>query len=293
MYVATLSSDDTAKIWDIMKISNTNWTLIRTYTGHTNAVYDCEFINEDLIATGSSDATIKIWSLSTGVTNRTINTNSDIFALKLLNNGFYMAVALNDNRIRVYNIFTGDLIANLTGHENSVFDLVLNNDLLISSNGDKTIKLWNMSTYKLISTLTGHDAKVFGLKLVSSSILASGSMDKSIKLWNLTNGALIRTLESHTNEIKWSIDLLRTDIIVSGSYDKTIKIWNVSTGVLLNTFNTYGGISGPEIKSLAILNSLPTATSSKTSFDFTFITCRHLFSLTNFTKKPWGWEGGG
>jgi WD40 repeat protein len=256
MYVATLSSDDTAKIWDIMTISNTNWTLIRTYTGHTNAVYDCEFINEDLIATGASDATIKIWSMSTGVTNRTINTNSDIFALKLLNNGFYMAVALNDNSICVYNIFTGDSIANLTGHEKSVFDLVLINDLLISSSGDKTIKMWNMSTFKLISTLTGHDSKVFGLKLVSSSMLASGSMDKSIKLWNLTNGALIRTLASHKNEIKWSVDLLSADIVVSGSLDQNMKVWNVSTGELLNTFSTYGGNSGPQIKSLTILNSL-------------------------------------
>jgi len=257
MYVATLSSDNTAKIWDIATISNTNWTLIRTYTEHTSDVYDCEFINEDLIATGASDAKIKIWSMSTGVTNRTINTNSDIFALKLLNNGFCMAVALNDNSICLYNIFTGNLIANLSGHENSVFDLVLYNDLLISSSGDKTIKMWNMSTFKLLSTLTGHDAKVFGLKLVSSSMLASGSMDKSIKLWNLTNGALIRSFVSHNDEIKWSVDLLSADIVVSGSLDQTMKVWNVSTGELLNTYNTYGGNKGPKIKSLTILNSIP------------------------------------
>lgn len=54
-YVATCSNDNLVKVWD----SSTNWTLIQTYTGHTQIVYALVFINEDQIASGGTDGTIQ------------------------------------------------------------------------------------------------------------------------------------------------------------------------------------------------------------------------------------------
>ena len=201
--VATCSGDKTVKIWNISNISN--WTLLRTYKDHNTTVYSLEWINADTIASGSYDQTIRIWSISTGQTNIIINASSIVFSLKLLNNGFYLASALSNGKIKIYNVNdNGNLISTLDGHTSNVRDLsLISDDLLASSSGypDQTIRIWNLTTNSAKFNLTGHANSVYGLRLMSSDILASGSADNSTKLWNITSGSLIRTLKNHTNYI--------------------------------------------------------------------------------------------
>ena len=260
-YVATVSADFTAKIWNI---SNTNWTLVRTYSKHTNIVVGLEYINEDTIATGSWDCTIQIWSISSGITNITINTGSGVRCLKLLSNSIYLATGLITTpfNINIYNINTGILVFSLSGHTNQVNDLVLvNKTTLISSSFDNTIRIWNLATNTQTFSLTGHTSYVVGLKLISTTLVASCSGDTMIKLWNITSGTLIRTLSGHTGYLWWSVDLLSDgQTVVSSSGDQTLKLWNYQTGVCLNTINV-----GLVIDSLAVINST-------TSLSFLFTT---------------------
>ena len=250
-YVATCSDDKTAKIWNVN--NNNTWNLIRTYT-HTAYVNSIEYISIDKMASGSDDSTIQIWSISTGQTLITINAGVNVYSLKLLSNGFYLAAGFNSGKIKIYNINNnGSLVSTLTGHTDWVEDLALiNSNLLASSSYDKTVRLWNLTTNTSKVFLNGHSDRVYGLKLVSSDTLASGSFDKTVKLWNTTSGTLIRTLANHTSYIFWSVDMLiSNEILVSGSDDKTIKTWNISTGQVLNTINT-----GLKVYSLAVLDHL-------------------------------------
>ncbi len=256
-YVATIcGGDSTVKIWNIWNISN--WSLIKNYANHTQPVLGLEWINEDSIASGSNDKTIKIWSIKTGQTKITINTGNIIYSLKLLSNGFHLACGLQNGYIKIYDINNnGSLISTLVGHlyNNGVNDLILlSNDLLASSSGDKTIRIWNLTTNSTKFILQGHTQKVNGLKLVSSDILASGSSDNLIKLWNITNGQLIRNLTGHTDQILNSVDFLsNSQKLVSGvcGGDQTIKTWNITTGQFLTTFYT-----GLNIYTLTVLNSI-------------------------------------
>ncbi len=248
--MATCSDDNTVKIWNISNPSN--WSLIRTYTNHTQAVFGLEWINENTFASGSNDFTIKIWLISTGETLRTINTTTSVRSLNLLTNGFYMACGLLNGNISIYNLNNGSLISALQGHISQVNDLIQNaNDLLVSSSNDKNIRVWNLTTNSRKNPFKGHTSQVYGLNLISSDIVASGSSDDSIRLWNITNGQLIRNLTGHTSTIFLSIGFLsNSHLIVSGSLDQTIKLWTITTGECLRTFNT-----SLQIRSLAILNS--------------------------------------
>jgi WD40 repeat protein len=246
--VATCSSDGTVKIWN----SFSNWNQIRTYTGHSGEVYGLEWINSDTIASGGlDDSTIQIWSISSGQTNRTINTGTVVNSLKLLNNGIHLAAGLGSN-INIYNINTGSLVATLQGHSAFVRDLILisNSDLLASSSTDTTARIWDLTTYTSKFTLTGHTSFLRGLKQISSDILASAAFDYTIRLWNITSGQSIRTLTNHTSEIWYAVDFLsNSQTIVSGSTDQTIKIWDYTTGECLNTIQT-----GSTIYSLTVLD---------------------------------------
>ena len=236
--VATCALDFTVKVWNISSISN--WTLSLNYTSHSKYVWALEWIDKETIASGSSDETIQIWSVASGQKQRTINTFHSVFSLKLLSNGFYLAVGLFVSNIRIYNINDGSLVKILQGHTDQVNGLTLiNNSTLASSSSDKTIRIWDLNTYDEKFNLAGHTSAIFGLKLLSSSLLASASIDTTIKLWNTTNGIEIRTLTGH-KETVFAIDLLNQNerTLISGSWDKTIKVWDWSTGQCLNTIET-------------------------------------------------------
>jgi len=250
--VATCSLDRKIRIWK----PTFNWTLIRTYPNHSAVVFAIEWLDIDTIASGSSDQTVQIWSIKSGKTNRTINTESNVYSLKLLNkNNFHLAAGLSNGNINIYNINDGNLSSSLKGHTSTVYDLVqMNIDLLASSSDDKTVRIWNLTTNTSKFILTGHTSTVHSLKRITSDLLASASSDSDIKIWNTTLGQELRTLKGHAKGIQYSLDLIdnhdgQTSTLVSGSLDNTIKLWNWSTGECLKTIQTNSGID-----SLAILN---------------------------------------
>jgi WD40 repeat protein len=249
-YVATCSDDRTVKIWN--NSTSSNWPLITTYSQHSSWVRAMEWLDNDTLASGSSDGTIKLWSMATGQTKLTIQTNQYFWSLKLLNTNIHLAAGLGypDNDINIYNINDGNLVSSLKGHTLDVMDLVqLSADLLASSSKDLTVRIWNLTTNTCKFILTGHTWNVNCLKQITPNILASGCGDKTIKLWDITSGQLIRTLTGHTSDILWSVDLLNSQTLVSGSRDGTIKLWNWSTGECFSTIQT----TGSRISSLAVV----------------------------------------
>ncbi len=247
-YVATCS--DNVKIWNVS--SSFNWTLITTYSQHYSSLYALEWLDNDTLASGSLDGTIKLWSPTTGQTKRTIHTNQKVLSLKLLNTNIHLAAGLYGD-IKIYNIDDGNLVSSLKGHTSPVWDLVqISDNLLASSSRDETVRIWNLTTNTCKLILTGHTNSVYGLKLITPNILASGSSDNTIKLWDIATGQLIRTLTGHTNRINWSVDLLNSQTLVSGSQDGTIKLWNWSTGECLSSIQTPS--ANTPIESLAVVN---------------------------------------
>jgi WD40 repeat protein len=249
-YVATCSGDATVKIWNVS--SSFDWTLITTYSNHSlDHVYDLEWLDKDTLASaGVFDRTIKLWSMTTSQTKRTIQTNQAVISLTMLNTNNHLAAGLENGDINIYNIKDGNLVSSLKGHLDYVYDLVqISADLLSSSSQDTSVRIWNLTTNTCKFILKGHTNWVYGLKQITPSILASVFMDATIKLWDITSGQEIRTLMGHTSSIEWKVDLLNSETLVSGSQDQTIKLWNWSTGECLSTIQT-----GSSISSLAVID---------------------------------------
>ncbi len=268
-YVATSGFE--IKIWNVL--SATNWQLIQTYSDKSMSSIPMEWLDAFTLASGNGfNGAVKIWSVSTGQTKRTINTTfrSGVDCLKLLSNKLHLAVGgyiSARGEIQIYNINDGKLISTLSGHTGAVYDLIqINNEnTLASSSGDKTIRIWNLTSNECKFILKGHTDWVVALKQINSQILASLSLsiDNTIKLWNISTGELIRTLASHKNSLAWSLDLLnnkllseggeRSTSLLSSSRDKTIKVWNWTTGECLQTIFT-----DLEIDSLAVVEQQTT-----------------------------------
>ena len=226
-YVATVDFDGVVKIW--MTFLD-KWSLIQTYTIKTAGI---EWINGDILASRYAQ-TISIWSISSGQTQRTINTSSIIYSLKLLSNGCLAAGV--GTKINIYKISDGSLVSSLIGHTDDVNDLILINSDILASGSSLSILIWNLTTNASKFIPNGNYKSDVGLKQVSTSVIVSGYNDSTIKLWNITNGTLIRTLTETKSVILDFIDvIINTDgeILMSVEHIKsnqTISLWNLSTG---------------------------------------------------------------
>ncbi len=136
----------------------TTGNLVQALNGHTDTVASVEVLNDQFIASGSSDASIIIWDLNTYTPKYTLNDRVGVI--------LYLK-RLSDN-------------------------------LLASTGSLSHILIWNWLTGELVHRLDGHtDALRFcSLDLYDKDTLISGSMDQTIRFWNISNGTLIRKINT-------------------------------------------------------------------------------------------------
>ncbi|KAH7187153.1 hypothetical protein DER44DRAFT_680937 [Fusarium oxysporum] len=190
--------------WWISLLPNvdSNWNaVLQTLEGHTDSVNAVAFSKDGkLIASGSHDKTVKIWSVATGAEERTLEGHMN----------WVSSVVFSKD---------GKLIA--------------------SGSWDHTIKIWNVATGEEERTLVGHTGPVSSVVFSDDSkLIASGSHDHTIKIWSVATGEEERTLVGHTNSVTHMVFSKDGKLIASGSWDPTVKIWDVATGINVKSFDT-------------------------------------------------------
>jgi WD40 repeat protein len=185
------------------------WHTTRTLTAHTGPITTLATSPDGLwIASGSTDKTIRLWSLETGDLLHTLG-----------NGGFFS-----------------------NGHGDRLSALAFTHDSieLLSASDDGTIKQWDMATQKLMRTIDGHDWLVSAIAVSQHApIFATGGGDGRINLWNLETGEQVASLGKHRDRV--SALLLSPDghTLISASYDKTIRLWNLRTNGLIGTLRAH------------------------------------------------------
>jgi len=132
----------------------TNGSVSQTLNGHSNSVTSLSLIDAQTLASGSLDASIILWNLSTGDYRRvkTIITSLSVLSLKSL--------ITNDSK-----------------------------SLLVSGHVNGRIKIWDVTSGQLKNELISplHEQNVTSLEMISGDLLASNGLNSNgIALWNLT-----------------------------------------------------------------------------------------------------------
>ncbi len=178
----------------------------------------------------SSHISQDYWQLNYTIKNQI---HSPINTIALSHDSQILASGEDDKSIKLWDLKTQQLIANLKGHTQAITAVKFhhNGTILATASDDKTIKLWDTKTLTIIQTLSGHSHAVKSLAFHShGQILVSGSWDKTIKIWDINTGLELHTLTGHKLQVNAVAFSPQRELLASASHDKTVRIWQIQNG---------------------------------------------------------------
>ena len=177
----------------------------RIFKGHTNGVMCLQF-DENILATGSYDSTIKIWDIETGKEIRTLHGHTSGVRSLQFDNSKLISGSL-DTTLKVWDWHKGECVKTYNEHTGGVICLHFVSPMLASGSIDKTIRIWNYKTQSR-SVLRGHTDWVNAVKIdIASRTIFSASDDLSVRLWDLDTNETMKIIRGHVGQVQQVIPL--------------------------------------------------------------------------------------
>lgn len=217
-----------------------DWKCSQILKGHNNTIPSISLSpDEQTIASGSHDGTIKIWDINTGKLIHNIEGNPYIQAVAYTPDGQTLISAGHQSTINLVNPQTGKYIKKLTQLEHDIESLAVSPDGEILATGENTgiIKLWEIKTGALYETLISPDCQPWhGVDALAFS--SDGQfLVSSSEVWDLKRN---KRLYNFTPEAIWAHSIAISpdcqSFAVTGDMDKTAKLLNVRTGQIIRQF---------------------------------------------------------
>src|SRR5438309_131809 len=215
-------------------------TLHRVWQAHTDIATTLAFSpDERLLASGSTDGSLKLWDVESGAVLWSGEHTSTTSWLAFAPDGGLLASGGFDATVRLWDPQLGTLLEALP-HPGPVYRLAWSRDghLLATGDGAGTLRLREIGPSRpatCVESLVGHSSWMWGLAFApDESLLASASWDGSVKLWELGEAGNLRLRQrrlGHTQQVQalaWSPD---GGTLASGSWDHTIRLWDAKQGL--------------------------------------------------------------
>ena len=168
----------------------TDYNLSYKLESHKSSIWSLFQNSNNLLFSGSSDKTIKVWKL---------DETSGI------------------------NLFT------LKGHKGIIYSInELKNKDIISISDDRTIKIWKIFEQTCIKTLY-YDFPLTCLCICpyNEELIYTGDENNMISIWNINTEDIIFQFKAHNSTI-WSLNLFDNErYLISAGSDDSIKIWDI------------------------------------------------------------------
>ncbi|VXD17791.1 putative WD-40 repeat protein [Planktothrix serta PCC 8927] len=222
--------------------------------GHHSPVLSVMISPDDqLIATGSADKTVKIWQRD-GKLLQTLKHPSTVSDIAFSPDSRLIVSGSFDGSMKLWRA-DGTLVRTIQAHQSMIRGVAFSPDgqLMASASADKTVKLWRIDG-TLWKTLIGHQLSVLMVAFSpDGQMIASGGLDRTIKLWS-GDGRLLKTLKGHQNGVFDLTFCSQSNLLVSVSSDRTAKIWKID-GTLIRTIPTNEAILGVDCRGEYIATS--------------------------------------
>jgi WD40 repeat protein len=251
-FIATASSDTTARMWDVSVGTGSQYDVattreVRTFRRHTAAVTGVAFMPDGkYLLTGSDDKTAMLWDVATGQQVRTFSgSDAGIGGLAVSPDGKYL-VTIDGSTARLWDVATGAQVRSFTGHTGRLTGVAYSPDgkYLLTGGMDGTARLWDATGGQQVHVLPGHSGNVTALAYSpDGKYLATGSADQTIRIWDPATGNQLRVLpgpEGGPDALAFTRD---SKYLLSGEDQQPVaRLLDITSG---QTVHLYAGQSSP------------------------------------------------
>lgn len=228
--MVSAAMDDTVRVWDLHTGRCSGFL-----EGH-HASVRCLQVEDNIVATGSMDASVKLWDLSRARPAARANRLGKHEREHETDDTPAPAPSTS---------FEDCFVHSLEAHVDEVTALHFRGNTMISGSSDKTLRQWDLENGRCVQTLdvlwaaaqassTGSEswrpsgrmpdtsADFVGAVQCFDAALACGTADGMIRLWDLRSGHVHRSLVGHTGPVTC---LQFDDVhLVTGSLDRSIRV---------------------------------------------------------------------
>ena len=229
--IAFGSVDGAAQLWDV-----TNDVIV-TIGYHRRWTTSVAFSpNENHVASGSGDATIRIWNIKNRqLAVRPLTGNGDeVTSIAYSPDGTRLVSSSLDNTVRIWNSGTGQLLSILNGHFKRVNSVAYSPDgsHIVSGSDDETIIVWDAQSGQIVcGPITAHGRWIASVCFSpDGKQIFSGSWDGDVHVWDAITGQyLLPPFIGHTYYVNSICFFPNERCFATGSKDGTIRIWTLDT----------------------------------------------------------------
>ncbi|XP_077587843.1 zinc finger protein 106 [Stigmatopora nigra] len=231
----TCSGDRTVKAFDLL-----TRRCVAVFSGHTSKV-SCLLVSaapclQHRLYTGSSDQTIRCYSLRTQELEQQFNLPDRVLCLHNrwnflyagLANGTVVTFDLTSNEQRdAFECHVPRAVSCLaSSHEGS-------RRILLAGSHDSTISVRDAKTGVLLRTLGGHAKTVLCMKVVNDLVF-SGSSDQCVYAHNILTGELVHVYKGHSHAV--TVVTVIGKVMVTACLDKQVRIYDLQSKEQLQVY---------------------------------------------------------
>ncbi len=160
-----------------------------------------------------------------------------IYAAAMSPDQTIIATAGYERTIRLWDVETGNLIAEMLGHNGAVYDLdfSFDGDLLCSASADETVKLWNIRTHQRLDTFGQCEGEQYTCRFDSEgNRVYAGGADRRVRVWKIVAhdkpavNPLIHSAFAHEASVLSLRISPDGQFLATGGQDHTYKVWTAS-----------------------------------------------------------------
>ncbi|KAL7249576.1 hypothetical protein ACSBR1_011715 [Camellia fascicularis] len=189
--IASSNFEGVVQVWDVAR--SQAFMEMREHESRVWAV-DFSLADPTMLASGSDDGSVKLWSINQGISVGTIKSKANVCCVQFaVDSGRTLAFGSADHKIYYYDLRNSKVpLCTLIGHNKTVsYVKFIDSTNLVSSSTDNTMKLWDLSmcTARVLDcplqSFTGHtNVKNFVGLSVSEGYIATGSETNEVFIYH-------------------------------------------------------------------------------------------------------------
>jgi WD40 repeat protein len=209
--------------------------LVRSYTGHTEAVYAVAVSPDGKqLLTGSFDRTVKLFDFASGKELKTFGGEKGhqnlVLTVAFAPDGQTFASGGSDNTVKIWDVPLAKALREVAlGDAGTAAAISADGKSAAAGGKDGSIKVLNPADGKELFTLKGHVGAITVLAYAPNNpqSLASTGVDGTLRFWNLADGKPVAVVVAHEKPIHSLAFATNGAQVYTAGDDGAIKFWQV------------------------------------------------------------------